>query len=78
MKYVVKLVNIVIHGMINIVSKMGANLMENAVFIASGVSPSQEEIFKSIIKKQHREEIKKWLIYIDMMNIVFLMVRERQ
>ena len=58
MKYVVKLVNIVIHGMINIVSKMGANLMENAVFIASGVGPSQEEIFKSIIKKQHREENK--------------------
>ena len=58
MKYVVKLVNIVIHGMINIVSKMRTNLMENAVFIASGVGPSQEEIFKSIIKKQHREEIK--------------------
>lgn len=51
MKYVVKLVNIVIHGMINIVSKMRANLMENAVFIASGVGPSQEEKFKSIIKK---------------------------
>ena len=32
--------------------------MENAVFIASRVSPSQEEIFKSIIKKQYREENK--------------------
>lgn len=58
MKYVVKLVNIVIHGMINIVSKMGANLMKNAVFIASGVGPSQEEIFKSIIKERYREENK--------------------
>lgn len=58
MKYVVKLVNIVIHGMINIVSKMGANLMKNAVFIASGIGHSQEEIFKSIIKKRYREENK--------------------
>lgn len=32
--------------------------MKNAVFIASGVGPSQEEIFKSIIKERYREENK--------------------